>query len=354
MSLPIVVKVGKVTINKVNSAIHDLKWKARETRELSNRLENGQAVESESCFTVLFSGQDSPLSVEAENFLNDLCKKYGELTPANYARFIAEIQAKTTDIAARIPVVDKRKTLEELKAQNEKYQTARAIENKEQAERAELKKRFKPGNRLIVAAKCVNNSDMMSDYYDPCREVEAYILRELPEGKRDLNILKAEIAQYPSLNGLTWEEHRDSYSMNHYGYSLTSGPAGKVKFTPYNSNATECTFFWKVDFGYIDYDGHHPFFPEERKVPAHTESVTAENLSGVQVRHNTEKNGVEIVFPAKPSVQMLGTLKANGWRWSPYNQLWYNRYSPERMEEARRITGVTTAPAPIISIPATG
>jgi hypothetical protein len=57
-------------------------------------------------------------------------------------------------------------------------------------------------------------------------------------------------------------------------------------------------------------------------------------LEGIEVRHNEDKNGVEIRFPGKPSNEVLTSLKANGWRWSHFNKVWYNHYTPENLSFA--------------------
>lgn len=47
----------------------------------------------------------------------------------------------------------------------------------------------------------------------------------------------------------------------------------------------------------------------------------------VKVTHNTSKNGIEVKFPAKPDEVHREWLKANKFRFSRGQGLWYNRYS---------------------------
>ena len=62
-----------------------------------------------------------------------------------------------------------------------------------------------------------------------------------------------------------------------------------------------------------------------------------EKANGKTVRENIEKQGVEIVFDEKPSDQILIRLKANGWRWSRFNRVWYNRLTPKNLEFAKSL-----------------
>ena len=54
---------------------------------------------------------------------------------------------------------------------------------------------------------------------------------------------------------------------------------------------------------------------------------------GVVVRHNEEKNGIEILFPTMPSEHIRALCKACGYRWSRFSKCWYNKMS-ERAEAA--------------------
>lgn len=52
---------------------------------------------------------------------------------------------------------------------------------------------------------------------------------------------------------------------------------------------------------------------------------------------NHEKNGIELKFDCKPSQSTLDSLKANGWRWSKYNSIWYNAHTAENLNFANSI-----------------
>lgn len=59
------------------------------------------------------------------------------------------------------------------------------------------------------------------------------------------------------------------------------------------------------------------------------------------VRLNTEKNGVEIVFPAKPAAEILDRVKAAGFRWSRFAGCWWAKQSAETLAAAQSIAGQT-------------
>lgn len=70
-----------------------------------------------------------------------------------------------------------------------------------------------------------------------------------------------------------------------------------------------------------------------------TEGKTADvqAVDGVTVTENTEKNGIEIRFPAKPSDEVLTSLKAAHWRYHKAKRMWYTRATPEAREFAARL-----------------
>lgn len=53
--------------------------------------------------------------------------------------------------------------------------------------------------------------------------------------------------------------------------------------------------------------------------------------NSVSVTENPEKNGVEVRFGTKPDSETLAALKAAGFRWSRFQNLWYARRSPETL-----------------------
>ena len=61
------------------------------------------------------------------------------------------------------------------------------------------------------------------------------------------------------------------------------------------------------------------------------------NGEGVVVRHNEEKNGIEILFPSMPSEHIRDLCKACGFRWSRFSKVWYNRMCDRSVAAAEQI-----------------
>lgn len=72
----------------------------------------------------------------------------------------------------------------------------------------------------------------------------------------------------------------------------------------------------------------------DNKAEAASEDST---VSAGEVRHNVDKNGVEIKFNSRPDDEILSSLKEAGWRWSRFAGVWYNRYSDDNLKFAQSI-----------------
>jgi hypothetical protein len=65
----------------------------------------------------------------------------------------------------------------------------------------------------------------------------------------------------------------------------------------------------------------------------------------VQIVHKTEKNGIEIHFPAKPPAFLLDSLKKLGWRWSRAAACWYAKHTEAAARFAQTIAETYTPSA---------
>lgn len=61
-------------------------------------------------------------------------------------------------------------------------------------------------------------------------------------------------------------------------------------------------------------------------------NIETENNIEVTVKFNLEKNGIELYFNDKPSVEIREMLKSNGYRWAKYNKCWYCKDTTEQRE----------------------
>jgi hypothetical protein len=68
--------------------------------------------------------------------------------------------------------------------------------------------------------------------------------------------------------------------------------------------------------------------------------------SGPCIRRNLARNGIEVVFPAKPGADIRAGLKRLRFRWSRRQGLWYARYSPRLWEEVHELLNITNASCP--------
>lgn len=69
-----------------------------------------------------------------------------------------------------------------------------------------------------------------------------------------------------------------------------------------------------------------------------------------KINLNEELNGIELLFDEKPSADTIASVKANGFRWSPKNKLWYAKNTADRLTFAQSLGTVTASAAPSIEV----
>jgi len=79
-----------------------------------------------------------------------------------------------------------------------------------------------------------------------------------------------------------------------------------------------------------DEENDIPVTKSAKKAKAPTKK--APKKMAVQVRDGSRDGFCELVFPDKPDASVLTELKAAGFRWSPFNKVWYGLVErlPER------------------------
>ena len=60
-------------------------------------------------------------------------------------------------------------------------------------------------------------------------------------------------------------------------------------------------------------------------------------MSNVNIVMNSEKNGIEIRFGGKPAAEIIESLKANGFRWSGKQKMWYAKQTEETINFANSL-----------------
>ena len=75
--------------------------------------------------------------------------------------------------------------------------------------------------------------------------------------------------------------------------------------------------------------------------PAIFSDVTPSTGSEACIRRNLARNGIEVIFPAKPGADVRTGLKRLGFRWSRRQGLWYARYSPRLWEDVHELLSIT-------------
>lgn len=81
----------------------------------------------------------------------------------------------------------------------------------------------------------------------------------------------------------------------------------------------------------------------ESKAPAPAEAnadqpqTAPAQLPALRVEFNTECDGIEVYFPAKPSQATRDALKAAGYRWHSVKKCWYAKRTEEHLQALRKI-----------------
>lgn len=68
--------------------------------------------------------------------------------------------------------------------------------------------------------------------------------------------------------------------------------------------------------------------------------LSSSKITDIQVHYNQEKSGIELIFPAKPELEVLAQLKSNGFRWSGRKKLWWAKDTEDRRNFVKNILQV--------------
>lgn len=85
--------------------------------------------------------------------------------------------------------------------------------------------------------------------------------------------------------------------------------------------------------------------PEKSPVPNGSEKV-----QGIVVRKNERQQGIEVLFPQKPSDASLAWLKDNKFRWNKPLKLWYVKFSEPLMKKTKEFFQVNNDPEFVVQL----
>lgn len=332
------VDLGPRQQKEVVKVLRGLAWESKGYVQKTNRLENGELVESECVLTDVFGKTSEAYEKE---YIRLYSKFDGKITKATLPEFLAEAEKSLEVIKKWRRVEDRRKTKDEL----EQQQAAAAVRIEEQRKKDEEFNRqsveIGTGKMGIMLVECFDDSDMMTDYYSPHRPISERLLAIVKNQAQKESLARRIVEQVPDLKAIDFKWKTENYSMGHGNYlkAKTSHRTSKQHAYRFNSGSDEgdVSVFYEIQFnvGYPSQAIPHPDYYLGDLTEASTKPIDKAN--GKEVRENTEKQGVEILFDQRPSDQILTKLKANGWRWSRFNRVWYNKLSPENLEFAKAL-----------------
>jgi hypothetical protein len=332
------IDLGPRQQKEVVKVLRGLAWESKGYVQKTNRLENGELVESE-CVLVDVFGKTS--EAYEKEYIRLYSKFEGKITKATLPEFLAEAAKSLEVIKKWRRVEDRRKTKDEL----EQQQAAAAVRIEEQRKKDEEFNRqsveIETGKMGIMLVECFDDSDMMTDYYSPHRPISERLLAIVKNQAQKESLARRVINQIPDLKAIEFEWKTETYSMGHGNYmeAKTSHRTSKEKAYrfAYGAHADDVAVFYEIQFnkGYPSRAIPHPDYYLGDLTEINTKEIDKAN--GKTVQKNTEKQGVEILFDQRPSDQILTKLKANGWRWSRFNRVWYNRLTPENLEFAKAL-----------------
>ena len=309
----------KHQVKELERLLNELRAQHNTYAEWTNHYDGNTVTEAKTTFLNPFGSNVRQDLKEKMQAVYDTCS--GVVTPENYEEVRTALDNCLAWAKSTIPVLDKRKSLDQLKAEHEAFLNRMEEESKAQAEFNARCVEVPKGKRGVELSICYNDSDMMTDYYCPHREVESFLLAIIPEGKRLQAILRSVVERIPALKNVEWEWRKEDYSMGH-GLYLTS------KTSPFPREIQ--------GKGVINCHGNIEFVHTGAKMIPHPEYYLGEinpkggngskvDVEEVTLRENPEFNGLEVIFPCKPELSIIDGLKSLGFRWSFKQGLWYRK-----------------------------
>ena len=326
----------KHQVKELERLLNELRAQHNSLTEWTNHYDGNIVTEDKTTIWNLFG---SNVRQDLKEKMQAIFDEYrGLITPENYQKIKIALDDCLTWAKSTIPIVDKRMPLEQLKAEHEVFVKRMEEESKSQAEFNANCVEIPKGKRGVELSICYDDSDIMTDYHCPHREVESFLLAIIPEGKRLEAILRNIIERIPTLKDIEWEWRKEDYSMGH-GLYLTS------KSSPFpreiqGKGLTHCHGNTQFVHGGTKIIPHPEYYLGEINQNGGNDSKL--NVEEVTLRENPQFNGLEVIFPCKPEASIIENLKTLGFRWSFKQGLWYRRnYEGLREKVNEAMGGVT-------------
>jgi phospholipid N-methyltransferase len=340
---------GPIQVKRFNDTWGKINWENNTFVELTGIV----GVQERRTVCSMLGGRETRPDVAAAQ------ERIGErfdwtITRENIGAVVTALAEELAVLEQNRPVKDQR-TTPDAEAERRAEQARRVTEGKEKAEQAAAafirhygsgeKVTLQPGQAAIVAQVCFDNSDSMTDYFDPHASLsQTFVLAVVPKQAETERLARRGVKTSPLLSTIDFEWHTEKYSMGHGNY-LESKDGFELPTelqglrNRYGSGGEVTRAHWEVTFqtAYrepVTLDtiaGYGKAGPEPDKAREPVEDVT--------VSENDEKNGIEIRFPSKPSAAVLDSLKAQGWRWSRFSSCWYTRRTDAARQFAASLSG---------------
>ncbi len=289
-----------------------------------------------------------------------------ELYKADLNEFIMSLPPVITDIQdviqkakflfnKHIPTINKRETEEQAKArQEEEHKIHEEWEQKRNTEHDDFISQWgKPekvaipdGMMAVKLEITFDDSHPQSDYFAPHRQVGSDLcLGFVHKGPKTERLARSILAKYPELHKYKFTWHVENYSMGHGNYLISEYTGVRMKQRAYDGRQEVETRFE------IRFDTHskemHPYknYSPADALQGSNETAHAFQDTNVTMRLNDEKQGVELKFTAKPSEEIIASLRIAGFRWSRPKRLWYAKQSESTIAFAEKLCGSKDSPS---------
>jgi hypothetical protein len=348
---------GKIQCKRFNKAWSTLNWENNTYVELTGII--GQMERRSVCS--MLGGRDTREDVTAAQ--EAIGARFNwTVTAKNVNEIIGAVEASLIAVQSTRPVHDNRTTPDAETARRAEQERITA-EQKAKGDIAAVafiahygngqKVTAQPGQMIVTAQICFDNSDSMSDYFDRHASLsQAFALLVISKQAETERLARRGAEASPLLAVVEFDWHTEKYSMGHGNYLESKGgfelPAELQGLrNRYGSGGGITRAHWEITFQHVYREavildaiaGYGQPLPG----PGSGEPASAP-VKGVTVSENADKDGIEIRFPSKPSADVLEALKAQGWRWSRFSSCWYTKRSESARNFAQSLGGSSPEP----------